>query len=834
MKKRALALLSLLLCLILVLSSCNIFGSDKDEKESEDEGTEGLEYQKLDDGTYAVVAIDDEDVKTITIPKKYKKKAVTQIAPSAFEGLEKLKKVTIPDSVTYIGDSAFKDCPNLKDVSLSKNLAGIGNNVFDGCYSLAYNEYDHALYLGNKSNPYVLLIMVSDMSASICEVHQDTKVICSTAFRSCYDLYEITYHGSLDQIVALFNNVIIANDGLEFNCNDGIFEWEDIFSGIDTNEETTGANVAPGELNYYDYYGKVITIYNDTILYYGNGSEYWNVGYGYILDIVGVSDDNEWGKVFCDNDYYYVPLALITDYDDGETTETTETTGTDEREYEFVVETQSVDENGNSVEILISTNDNVNSSCSYMMVEAPYDGYLRFDYKVISESSYDVFYVIHNGMTVLRHSGEDYNYQWFELEVEEGDTIEFKYEKDGSNSYGADCARIKGLRFDEYGESTVETDTTDSTETIAPDDNWGYEYGFEQDESVSADVLVSNNQGISGSTAYYRVVAPTYGRYTFYYRVSSESGWDQFWACVNSSSDRLFYCSGETSYEMCTVIVYEGDVLEFFYSKDSSGDSGNDQAYISGLTFEELDESNPYGYGFDETMGTNDNGDTVEILVSNNKGVDNSTAYYTVTATDFGYLVFDYLVSSDSCDYFEVYVNDYCELSRSGSNDSYVNAKIKVYKGDVIEFKYIKDYSNSYENDCAYIRDLHFEEYVSDSGYSFDTSVEYDDYNNPVDVLTSNNQYVEYTKAYYHVVATADGHYTFQYRTSSESGCDMLYVYKNGEVLISCSGDTAYQTYDIAVNAGDVIEFEYSKDSSVSSYNDTAYIKGLTFVPPAE
>lgn len=75
------------------------------------------------------------------------------------------------------------------------------------------------------------------------------------------------------------------------------------------------------------------------------------------------------------------------------------------------------------------------------------------------------------------------------------------------------------------------------------------------------------------------------------------------------------------------------------------------------------------------------------------------------------------------------------------------------------------------------------------------------------------------------------GTLTFEYMVSSESA-DYLYIKHNDTLLVSTSGtNNSYTAKTITIAAGDTVEFKYSKDSSVNSGQDTAYIKDLLFEP---
>ena len=87
-----------------------------DDSEDESQGTEGLAYYPLPDGTYAVGQGNTIYAEEIVIPSTYKGKPVTAIVENGLKELSrdpehfihpKMKKITIPDSITSIGDGAF-------------------------------------------------------------------------------------------------------------------------------------------------------------------------------------------------------------------------------------------------------------------------------------------------------------------------------------------------------------------------------------------------------------------------------------------------------------------------------------------------------------------------------------------------------------------------------------------------------------------------------------------------------------------------------------------------------------------------------------------------------
>lgn len=192
------------------LTSCNSDSttSDKTSDTTDDKESQGLAFYLQDDGTYAVSGIGTCTDTDIVIPSIYEGKSVTSIGSYAFIGCTNLTSITIPDSVTSVGIGAFSECSRL-----------------------LYNEYDNGYYLGNETNPYLVLEKAKSKLITSCEINENCKFIDSGAFADCTNLTSITIPDGITSIgwATFYNCTSLANitipdcvttigDSAFFNC----------------------------------------------------------------------------------------------------------------------------------------------------------------------------------------------------------------------------------------------------------------------------------------------------------------------------------------------------------------------------------------------------------------------------------------------------------------------------------------------------------------------------------------------------------------------------------------------------------------------------------------
>ncbi len=115
-----------------------------------------------------------------------------------FANCSKLENLTIKENskITTIQDSAFYNCTQIKDITLSEGITSLGNN-FATCHESAYTTVNGIKYLKANSNPYYVLMKVTNTSQSSYTIQQGTAIIAKSAFSGLTNFNSIVIPNSV-------------------------------------------------------------------------------------------------------------------------------------------------------------------------------------------------------------------------------------------------------------------------------------------------------------------------------------------------------------------------------------------------------------------------------------------------------------------------------------------------------------------------------------------------------------------------------------------------------------------------------------------------------------
>ena len=157
------------------------------------EGTAGLEYYPLPDGTYGVKMGTTQYLEEVVIPATHGGVAVTRILGGAFRGASNLQKITIPNSVTSIDSSAFEGCTSLTSIVIPDSVTSIGSYAFGGCAGLT------SIVIPDSVTSIDSFAFSSCTGLTSIVIPDSVTSIGDHAFSYCTSLTSITFEGTVEQ-----------------------------------------------------------------------------------------------------------------------------------------------------------------------------------------------------------------------------------------------------------------------------------------------------------------------------------------------------------------------------------------------------------------------------------------------------------------------------------------------------------------------------------------------------------------------------------------------------------------------------------------------------------
>lgn len=125
----------------------------------------------------------------VTLPK-----TLRHIFGCAFQRLEGLEEIQIPDGVETIGHYAFDRCVRLRNITIPDSVKKISDHAFNGCSSLEH------ITIPAQTKTIGLMAFASCSSLESVTISEGVERLDSDAFRDCRSLKCVTIPGTVEQI----------------------------------------------------------------------------------------------------------------------------------------------------------------------------------------------------------------------------------------------------------------------------------------------------------------------------------------------------------------------------------------------------------------------------------------------------------------------------------------------------------------------------------------------------------------------------------------------------------------------------------------------------------
>ncbi len=200
---------------MLLLLCLNLFSFSLLAESTQGTTSDGFEYL-VKNGTATVLSYIGTET-AVTIPNMVDGTPVTAIGKSAFEGIDILTSIVIPEGIVAIVVSAFEDCVGLTSITLPNSVIKLGSSAFSGCSGLTSVTLPSGIDIIGDSLFYECTGLTSvsiptgveiiDVNAfygctalASIEIPEGVTSIGSSAFNGCSSLTSITLPDSVTTI----------------------------------------------------------------------------------------------------------------------------------------------------------------------------------------------------------------------------------------------------------------------------------------------------------------------------------------------------------------------------------------------------------------------------------------------------------------------------------------------------------------------------------------------------------------------------------------------------------------------------------------------------------
>ena len=228
---------------------------------------------------------------------------LTRIGNNAFDTLDFIESIFIPDSVTSIGEAAFSNCRSLYEVTLPSSLDGISDYLFYECRSLIEIDLPNSItYIGSYAfyNCYSLayinlpnsVLRIGDYAFHSChslleiDLPDNITYIGSYAFWNCYRVTSLELPSSLQTIESYAFQSIYNLDYVIVPANVSRMGYE-VFNASDLNIYCQAAR-RPGNWE-LEWHNNCTVVWNFNCMYTVDGLKYalFNDNTAVLLDYSG-------------------------------------------------------------------------------------------------------------------------------------------------------------------------------------------------------------------------------------------------------------------------------------------------------------------------------------------------------------------------------------------------------------------------------------------------------------------------------------------------------------------------------------------------------------------